>query len=145
VSYDHYSRVWAAIWLEPWTEDMRTVAFYLLTGPHRRSEGIYRLPLGYAVEDLKWTTRRFRSAFDGLVDMGFVEYDEDAKLVLIVNALKREGFNGKQIEGIVKALAELPPSPLVDRFTALARSLNESLAKALADANGSLAHATTNN
>lgn len=138
MSYEHYSRVWASVWLEDWPDDVRTVALYLLTGPHRRSEGIYRLPLEYAVSDLRWSMRRFRKAFDALLLGGFIEYDEHAKVVLIVNALKRHGFNGKQVVGVVNALAELPATPLVERFVSLCHTHNESLSRALAEANGRL-------
>lgn len=134
MSYDHYSRVYSSIWLEPWTEDMRTVALYLLTGPHRRSEGIYRLPLQYASSDLKWPAKRFQVAFSALIQCDFIAYDTEAQIVLILNALKRNGLNDKQIVGVVKAVRELPPTSLYERFESLAEAFNEKLAKALVEA-----------
>jgi hypothetical protein len=131
MSAEHYSRVWASIWMEPWADDTRTVALYLLTGPHRRSEGIYRLPLGYATEDLKWPIRRFRAGFDELLACDFIEYDPDAQIVLVVKALKRHSFNGNQHKGIAKALAELPPTPLLKRFVSLCQAYNPAVLEAL--------------
>ncbi len=111
---------------------MLSVAFYLLTGRHRRTEGIYRWTLDYGAKDMsnevrKWTARRFRKAFDGLVDDGFVEYDPEACVVLIVNALKRHGLNGNQITGVVNAVEKLPETPLLARFVALAQQFNQPL------------------
>lgn len=134
MSYEHYSRVYASIWIEPWTEDMRMLAFYLLTGPHRRSEGLYRLPLSYAAADLQWLESRLHTALDALKKEDFVEYDEGAQIVLVLNALKRNGLNDKQIIGVVKAVRDLPPTPLYDRFESLSKEFNKKLAKALAKA-----------
>jgi hypothetical protein len=136
VSYEHYSRVWAAIWLEPWTEDMRMLAFYVLTGPHRRSEGLYRLPLEYASSDLHWSAKRLRAAFDALVAADFIEYDHDTQILLVVNALKRHKLNGKQRTGVVNAFRELPPTPLRERFQSLSEAYDKDLAELLTDACG---------
>ena len=138
VSDDHFSVVWSSIHYEPWTDDMLSVAFYLLTGRHRRTEGIYRWTLGYGAPDMsnphrKWTEKRFHKAFDGLVDDGFVEYDGDAHVVLIVNALKRHGLNANQITGVVNAVEKLPQTPLLRRFFALAQEHNQALFKKLTE------------
>lgn len=127
MSYDHYSRVYASIWIEPWKEDARTLAFYLLTGPQRRTEGFYRLPLDYARSDLQWQQKRFRSAFDALLAANFVEHDPETHLVLIVNALKRNGLNTLQVRGVVKAIREFPRTPLLERFISLAETHNVTL------------------
>lgn len=132
MSDDHFSIVWSSIHLEPWTDDMLSVAFYLLTGRHRRTEGFYRWTLGYGAPDMtnearKWTDKRFRKAFDALLEAGFVEYDSDAHVLLIVNALKRHGLNGNQITGVVNAVANLPQTYLLTRFIALAQEFNQPL------------------
>lgn len=138
MSDDHFSMVWSSIHLEPWTDDMLSVAVYLLTGRHRRTEGLYRWTLGYGAPDMtnevrKWTDRRFRKAFDALLDVGFIEYDSHAHVLLIVNALKRHGLNGNQIIGVVNAVAKLPETPLLARFVALAQQFNEPLFEKLTE------------
>jgi hypothetical protein len=138
MSDDHFSVVWSSIHYEQWTDDMLSVAFYLLTGRHRRTEGIYRWTLGYGAPDMsnevrKWNEKRFRKAFDGLADDGFVEYDGDAHVVLIVNALKRHGLNGNQITGVVNAVAKLPETPLLGRFIGLAQEFNKPLFEKLTE------------
>ena len=43
-----YFRVSPAIWRAgTWTDDMRVLACYLLTSPHRTLEGLFILPQGY--------------------------------------------------------------------------------------------------
>lgn len=138
MSYEHYSRVYSSIWAEAWTENMRTLAFYLLTGPQRRTEGLYRLPLAYASGDLDWQPKRLKGALDALIAEGFVEHDPKAHLVLLVNALKRNGLNPKQRIGVIKAFRELPPSPLLERFVSLAGEFNKELWEELAKAFPSL-------
>jgi hypothetical protein len=142
VSADHYSKVWSSLIFEAWSDDMRNVAIYLIAGPHRRTHGLYRLPLAYGAPDLdnpraKWSDKRFRVAFDDLVHEGFCEYDEEAQIVLIVKSLKRNKPNDNQIVGICREFGELPPTPLRKRFIELAETyapkLYQSLSKGFPD------------
>lgn len=134
MSDDHYSRVWASVWAEPWDNDMKLLAIYLLTGPKRRTEGLYRLPLEYAMGDLKWPLKKVRDVLSKLEVVDFVDYDKETQLVLVLKALKRHGLNDNQIKGVVKAFTQLPDSPLRKRFESLSQEFNEKLAKALAEA-----------
>lgn len=134
MSDEHYSRVWASVWSEPWDNDMKLLAFYLLTGPKRRTEGLYRLPLEYAMGDLGWPLKKVRDVLTKLETTGFVVYDKSAQIVLILKALKRNGLNDNQIKGVVKAFTQLPASPLRERFESLSQEFNEKLAKALVEA-----------
>jgi hypothetical protein len=134
VTRDFYRRVWCSIWREPWSEDARTVAFYLLTNEHSSTEGFYRLPLAYVPADLRWPERRFRAAFKELERVGFVEHDAEAHVVLVVKALKRNKPNSNQITAIVKALRTFPPTHLLSRFHSLAEDHSPPLAQALAEA-----------
>ncbi len=134
----HFSLVWSDILAEPWSDDMLLVAIYLLTCRQRRTEGLYRWTLGFGAPDMsneqrKWSDGRFRKAFNALIDDGFVEYDDRAHVVLIVNALKRHKLNTNQITGVVNAAAQLPATPLLDRFIGLAEQFNEALHKALTE------------
>lgn len=112
-----YYRVGPAIWDENWTDDVRYMAFYLLTCRHRNTEGLYRLPMSYVVEDLGWTQKRVARAFDALVEDGFVMHDPDARVVFIVKAPDWQGSkNGNQITGGIRAITEVPPSRLDEPF-----------------------------
>jgi hypothetical protein len=130
-----YYRLSPAIWLEPWDDDMRLVAFYLLTCPHRTTEGLFRMPLEYARTDMGWSVKRFDKAFGLLIAADFVDYDEEAQVVLIVNALKYQSpANDNQALGAVRALAQLPPNRLANRFETVAKAKSERLTKALVQA-----------
>ena len=114
-----YFRVSPKFWADShdWSEDARTVALYLLTCEHRNTEGLFRLPEMYAVEDLGWDPERFRDGFGELIGRGFVEHDPDAKVVLIVKALKyQRPDNENHAKAAGKRLAELPKNRLESRF-----------------------------
>ena len=100
-----------------WDDDTTTVALYLLTCPHRTTEGLFRLPKPYAMADLDWDASRFNAAFSRLEQEGFLAYDDDAALLLLVNSLKyQRPDNANQQKGAEKALEDLPDSPLWDTF-----------------------------
>lgn len=108
-----YSRVYSEIWDEVWSEEERYAAFYFLTCRHRNTEGLYRLPLSYATEDMDWSRAKLDRAMRGLVAHGFIAYDSTAKVVLIVKAIGRQVPVGpKQIAGAVKAVRGVPASRL---------------------------------
>lgn len=133
-----YYKVGPSFWMDhAWGDDERLVALYLLTCPHRSTEGLFRMPLAYATTDLGWPVERFRKAFDQLLADGFVEYDEEASVCLIVNALKwQRPENPNQVKSAVKALEVLPRSPLQSRFVTLAQTLCPTLAQALSEGLG---------
>lgn len=128
-----YFKVGPSFWTDhAWNDDERLVALYLLTCPHRTTEGLFRLPLAYAVTDLGWTERRFDKAFACLVADGFVEYDNDASVCWIVNALKWQApGNPNQAKAAVRALQQLPQTPLLNRFAAVGSTLSKHLAEGL--------------
>ncbi len=127
-----YYRVAPSIWLEDWSDDERYVAFYLLTCRHRNTEGLFRLPLSYMVEDLGWGIKRVQKAFDALVSHGFIRYDERAKVVWIVKADEYQGSkNSNQITGGVRAVREVPSSSLDKPFLKAWESTCEPFAQKL--------------
>ena len=135
-----YYRVSPSIWhpkRSHWTDDMRLLAMYLLTSPHRNTEGLYYLPLGYIETDLGWTPDRVShrvsdrvsdtvsdrvygrvsEALSQLEAEGFVEYDHSAQVVFLPNALKYQPPVGpKQITGAIRALRDIPETYLFQRL-----------------------------
>jgi hypothetical protein len=111
------------------------MALYLLTCPHRTTEGLFRLPLGYIVEDLGWRIQRIRKTLTTLMSKAFVEYDESASVVLIVNALRDQPpENPNQTKGAISRLENLPETPLLGRLHELAREYRPLLAESLSEA-----------
>jgi hypothetical protein len=124
VSDETYNRVGSRIWLERWDDDTMMTALYLLTCKHRTTEGIFHLPLQYAAADRRWQLKRIERAIDTLMADGFIEYDREAEVVLIVNALRWQApATQNHMKGAIKKLRNLPPTPLLKRFESLAQSL----------------------
>lgn len=130
-----YWRVSPKFWPESssWSDDGRLLALYLLTCPHRTTEGLFRLPKPYMVADIGWSSERLAEAMAELLGEGFIEWDEKRSLVLIVNAMKYQApENPNQRKSAVIKLAELPrESPLTCTFKRLAEQFCEPLAKEL--------------
>jgi len=113
-----YGRVHGSFWTSPTirslSEDGQKLAFYLLTSPHTTMLGCFRLPMGYALDDLRWGMERFSGAMSELVSVGFAMWDEPAGWVFICKFLKWNPAKGpKQGAGAAKCLKQVPEaSPL---------------------------------
>lgn len=70
------------------SEDGRLLALYLLTSPHSTIAGVFRLPDGYVMEDLKWCAERVRKGFQELFDKGFANRCETTKWVHVLKHLE---------------------------------------------------------
>lgn len=141
-----YWRVSPRFWTDPairrCSDDAKLLALYLLTGPHRRLEGLFRLPKPYACADLGWTMERLAEPFRELLgerfgEPGFMAYDEQAEVVLIRKALKYQGpDNDNQVKAALRQLEDLPDTPLASEFRSLAERYCERLAKRLPEGFG---------
>lgn len=108
---------WESARRDGWNDDERQLGIYLLTCPHRNLEGCYRLPLAYVADDLTWEPERVRRTLDSLTARDFAAYDEQARVVLIVNGLRFHCPKGpKQIAGALNALRAVPPTHLLRRL-----------------------------
>lgn len=131
-----YHRVFSRLWVNPvfrsCSEDGRHALVYLLTCPHRNTEGLFRLPIPLAAYDLGWQQDRTGQALAELETVGFIAIDRDTDLVWLVNAVKWNTPAGpKQIKGAVNALAEVPSSPLRAWYLIRCRSVCPDLANAI--------------
>lgn len=127
-------RIWAHALQHQWSADTQILALYLLTSPHRNIAGLYRLPKAYLVEDLGWTMERLTQPLAELLGEGFVEYDEDARVILIVKSLEYDApANENQVTGVIKQLSELPATPLLTRLQRLSEQFCKPLAQPLAE------------
>jgi len=134
-----YSRVSPRFWTEAmrdgWSDDMKLLALYLLTCPHRRTEGLYLLPLGYVAEDLGWSGERVSASLAQLLVEGFAEYDTKARVVFLPHALKyQRPDNQNQITHAVKSVLDLPDTHLKNRLLAAAFEYAQAFAQALQQA-----------
>ena len=132
MNLDRYYRVSPRIWDESWSEDARYLAFYLLTNGHRTTEGFYKLKRKYALADLEWLSERFDERMAELVETGFVKWDPEAEVVLIVKALKMQSPNNPNgVTHAIRYLHALPATPLTRDFIRLAEQYCERLHQAL--------------
>ena len=83
-----YGKVHTSFWtsanIRALSEDGRALAMYLLTSPHGTIAGVFRLPDGYACEDLQWDTARVSKGFAELFDKGFANRCETTKWVWVI-------------------------------------------------------------
>lgn len=131
-----YAKVYTRLWTDPafraWSDDARFTAVYLLTCPHRNTEGLFRLPMAYVLHDLGWPEERLVAALAELDAAGFIARDPAADLIWLREVLAADPpAGGNQVKGAVRALADVPESPLRGEYLADARTACPELAKAL--------------
>lgn len=125
-----YFRVSPKLWHEPWNNDERLLAFYLLTCDHRTTEGLFRLPQPYAAADLGWSLKRLQKVWNSLTEAGFISYQDD--VVLITKALKWQSpANPNQMKGALRVLETVPETKLDSMFVSLAQRFAEPFAQLL--------------
>jgi hypothetical protein len=82
-----YGKVFCSFWssgdMRKLSEDARTLALYLLSCPHGTIAGVFRLPDGYACEDLQWASERVAKGFSELFKNGFANRCETTKWVFL--------------------------------------------------------------
>ena len=130
-----YYRVSPKLWQEPsWDDDTRLLALYILTCDHRTTEGLFRLPRQYILADLDWSPQRLAQPFKQLCADGFMDYDEDAKVLLITKALKYQApSNPNGVVSALRALEMVPATRLDSVFYELSERYSERLAEALTE------------
>lgn len=135
-----YARVCPSIWQESkrkgWGQDENLLALYLLTCPHKTTEGLFELPLAYALADLPstWNRGRFKRAMDTLMEAGFVEYDWDSSVVLIPDAMRHQRPDAPgQVTAAIRKIAALPETRLWSRFMDSAQRYAPALHETLLD------------
>lgn len=138
-----YNTVAPSFWndatVRGFSEDGRTLALYLLTNQHRAMEGFYVLPRGLALDDLQWEGERYDAAAAELTAVDFAAWDEVARLVLIVKALKHaQKISGwSAIKGALTQLDEAKGNEeLFGRFLAAADKYQPELAAAIRERYG---------
>ena len=117
-----YHRVASRFWNDPkvrgWHEDARVLALYLLTSPHRATEGLFLLRRVYVAADLQWETHRLETAWRVLEDDRWILWDPSNEVVMIASALRYQRPNNENAaKGAMKRIKQIPAeSPLVASF-----------------------------
>lgn len=108
-----YGKVHTSYWtssnIRAMSEDGRALAMYLLTCPHGTIAGVFRLPDGYACEDLQWDIQRVHKGFAELFENGFSIRCETTKWVFIKKHFEwNPPENPNQVKAILKVAAQVP-------------------------------------
>ena len=104
-----HSSFWTSSTIRGMSEDGRTLALYLLTCPHNTIAGVFRLPDGYACEDLQWTSERVAKGFMELLAKGFANRCETTKWVWIYKHLEwNPPENPNQRKAVNKMAMQVP-------------------------------------
>jgi hypothetical protein len=134
-------RFWSDLKVRGWASDetprgsdMTMLALYLLTNKASSLEGFYELGISAMADDLQWTPDRVSEALALLIEDDFVDYDETARIVFVVRALKNHGPMRQEriINAAIKQLAHTQGSPrLFIRFLAAAERYKPEFAAAI--------------
>ena len=108
-----YGKVHSSFWSSPTisalTDDGKMLALYLMTCQHNTIAGVFRIPDGYAREDLGWDAVRVVDGFVELFDKGFATRCIDTKWVWIRKHLVwNPPENPNQRKAIAKIAAQVP-------------------------------------
>ena len=108
-----YGKVHTSFWtssnIRELSEDGRALAIYLLTCPHGTIAGVFRLPDGYACEDLQWTAERVKTTLAELFTNGFATRCETTKWVWVTKHFEwNPPENPNQKKAAAKMAAQVP-------------------------------------
>lgn len=108
-----YGKVHATFWSSPTfassSDDAKVLALYLMTCSHNTIAGVFRMPDGYASEDLGWSPERVQKAFAELFENGFCNRCETTKWAWIVKHLKwNPPANPNQRKAAAKVVLAVP-------------------------------------
>ena len=105
------------------SDDGRYLYLYLLTNEHQTSAGCYRLPDGYATNDLSWELSRYVTARQELVAADLIFFDELESVVMITRWFQHNPpMSDSHFIGIERVLAKLPSQEI---WTAASQAANE--------------------
>lgn len=133
-----YSRIKSRFWNDEkvitWDDDTKLLSLYLMSSPHHNILGCYYLPMGYICEDLGWEVKRLRKPFHVLLNDGFIKYDEQTKVVLVINYLKNNPIeNENQAKAAAKQVIELPKTELLQDVKRFVEQLGKPFMKRLVE------------
>lgn len=126
------SNFWTDEKVRAWDTKTQFLALYILTNPHRHTEGLYRLPKHYIAGDLSISIEKVDKLLADLIKTDFIAYDDKNSIILIKKALKYSPTRNKNHQkAALKKLKELPKTYLFKEFLTLAEKYNKSFASYL--------------
>lgn len=106
-----FSRIWESADFRRLSEDGQKLALYLLTCQHGTIAGVFRVPDGYAAEDLQWPPERVAQGFRELFENGFANRCETTKWVWVTKFLEWNQLeNPNQRKAAARIAQSIPDS-----------------------------------
>jgi hypothetical protein len=97
-------------------DNARYLYIYYYCNGHQSSAGCYRLPDGYAMEDLAWTGERYRDAREILRSHGMIVFDPETSEVLIEHWFRHNPpMNEKHRKGTETLAAQIQSAVLREK------------------------------
>jgi hypothetical protein len=104
-----YSTFWASKNIQALSDDGKMLALYLMTCQHNTIGGVFRLPDGYAAEDLNWKPERVSKGFAELSQNGFANRCETTKWVWVCKHFEWNApENPNQVKAAKKCAQQIP-------------------------------------
>ena len=108
-----YGKVYSSFWESPMIRELskpaRDLVLYLLTCRHGNCAGVFRLPVGYACDDMQISSGEFFDSVSELESVGFVKYCKATKWLWVKNHFEFNPLqNENQITGAKKFALEVP-------------------------------------
>jgi hypothetical protein len=106
-----HTTFWSSDTIAALSEPGKLLALYLMTCSHNTIAGVFRLPDGYIVEDMKWKSETVSERFPELSRNGFAERCPETKWVWIVKHLQwNPPENPNQWKAAAKVINTVPES-----------------------------------
>lgn len=115
------SAVWRSKRFRPLPASAKLLYLYLASNEHQTSIGAYRLPDGYALDDLgsNWTEKALNSARDLLVKAELIAFDEDASTYYLLRWFKHSPpMNASHAQGCRRLIDEIESDAIAERVQA---------------------------
>jgi len=134
-----YRRLYTRLWSHPaflqLTEGERLTCVYLLTGRQQNRIGFARMSPAVGAEELNVTPGTFSKRLERVCSAFGWQFDAGARVLLIPSWWRfNDVTNSSHLKGCMSDVAEVPPTPLIERFAAEAmRQLPEPLRPSFVD------------
>lgn len=104
-----HTSFWSSDTLAGLPDDGKFLALYLLTCAHGNMAGVFRLPIGYVIEDTGWTSERLNNGFETLSEAGWIRRCQRTGWTWIRNWSRwNKADNPNQQKSIDKLVDQVP-------------------------------------
>lgn len=134
-----YRKISVEIWNDErfrnFSDDAKLIFLFLLSHPHMTSLGAMRGTVPGLAAEIGWTLKRFTKGFNELLTEGRVKHDVSAAFVWLLNFLKHNGPENKNVViAMGKAAVLLPECPMKQELLQYVKEFLKGYGKGFAEA-----------